>query len=174
VHPRSPLTPCPTFRRPHLAITLAGALGGALVAAPLVAQDTRSATPKVTPVPANACASLRGHEVARAAGGSLLEEFAAPTNGTDSRCRYRVITAGRQQVIMLWLMPPEHFAALKRLQQDVVAPARGIGDDAVLSFHRDTEQWDLLAFRKGKIVTRVTGADSAVVRRVTLAALSKF
>ena len=159
-----------SFRR-HQVLSILGAL---CVAAPLAAQTKGSAAAKITPVPANACARLRGHEVASAAGGTLLEEFVAPTNGADSRCRYRIIARGRQLVIMLWIMPPEHFAALRRFQQDVVGPRSGVGDDAVLSFHPDTEQWDLLAHRKGRIVTRVTGPDSAIVRRVAQSALLKF
>jgi hypothetical protein len=125
------------------------------------------------------CAFAAGAEVARLAGGSLLDakRFNAP-DGTVARCVFGVALPGKgaEKERTAWvveLFPPGDFDALRPHIDEPVRDVAGIGDGAYEYQSADSGRWRIYAHKRGDVTLSVTGTDEPTVRKIAAFALSR-
>ncbi len=125
------------------------------------------------------CTGLPGAEVARAAGGRLLEAkpFQAP-DGSLARCSYRVAPQGASDekgiVWVVELLPAGQYETIRAFIEQSVRELAGIGDGAFAYKENESGRSRLYVRRRKKATLSLTGPDEAVLRRVALLALSRL
>jgi hypothetical protein len=126
--------------------------------------------------PIDVCAVVPGSEVARIAGGSLVEakRFNAP-DATVARCVYRVAPpSGKDQ--SAWVVELFPAGTLDEVRPYVEPPVREVpdlGDGAYEYQDPDTGRWRLYALKRGDVTVSVTGTDEPVVRKIATFVLSR-
>jgi hypothetical protein len=123
------------------------------------------------------CATVPGAEVARLAGGQLVESkpFNAP-DGKLARCLYFVAPPGKSAAKAAWvveLFPPEDFDGLRPHIEEPVRDVAGLGDGGYEYKDAGSGRWRLYTHRRGDVTVSVTGTDEAIVRRIAAFALSR-
>jgi hypothetical protein len=129
--------------------------------------------------PLDACKTVPGDAVASALGGKLAEiRGVKGGNSPSSKCVYTIVSGGPEnparRIYVLWLMPPQDFDSMKKLQEDPVKKFDKLGDDAFITFHPENQRYDLMTVKRGKIAIEVTGEDVDSIRKVAQQALSRF
>ncbi len=150
---------------------------GALVLAAALAASTLAAPPRDL-LKLDACAAVPGTEVARVAGGRLVDTkpFNAP-DGTLARCVYGVVPArvaapGRTAWVVEFF-PLADFDELRPHIEEPVRDVAGLGDGAYEYKNADSGRWRLYTRRRGDVTISVTGTDEATVRKIAAFVLSR-
>ena len=123
------------------------------------------------------CATIPGAEVARVAGGQIVESkpFNAP-DGKLARCVYFVAPPGNGAAKTAWvveLFPPGDFDEVRPNIEEPVRDVAGLGDGAYEYKDADSGRWRLYTRRRGDVTVSVTGPDEATVRKIAAFALSR-
>jgi len=124
------------------------------------------------------CATIPGAEVARVAGGQLVESkpFNAP-DGKLARCVYFVAPPGKgapaKAAWVVEFFPPADFDELRPHIEEPVRDVTGLGDGAYEYKAADSGRWRLYTRRRGDVTVSVTGADEAIVRKIATFVLSR-
>ncbi|MFA5809242.1 MAG: hypothetical protein WC935_02735 [Thermoleophilia bacterium] len=89
-------------------------------------------------------------------------------------CTLNIEIGGSQKVFVIWQMPAEDFDGLKAAAEDPVTDVSGIGEKAFVTFHPDTQRYDVAAAKAGKFTVEVTGDDEAQVKQVVNLIISQY
>lgn len=116
------------------------------------------------------CTVFPGDQLAAAMDAELGKEPAATDQGTSHpACWYWLVyggsTAGIGDAYILYLEPPENFETyLSGMQDPQDVP--GIGDQAVIDYRADAEDYSLAAVWQGDITVGVFGVDQDMVTKL--------
>lgn len=120
---------------------------------------------------ADVCRLIPGPAVATALGGTFDSSLRRTGPGT-SGCAYTVkLPDGRQDVVLIWLAPPEQYAMLKTLEDGPVETLAGLGDDAY-GRQETPDVAKVHAVRKGQASVDVTASRVSDARKLAEVALT--
>jgi hypothetical protein len=152
--------------------------GMALLAGSVVAAAHQQKAPPPPPKSfesVNVCERIPGSELAGAVGGRLLET--RPVNIKDfapARCVYTIEIKGAKHGFVVWLSPPDDYAGLRKAADPPLKPISGVGEQAHVTFDKDTKRYQLTAVRAGKVTIQVTGEQEGWIEAMAKLTLSKF
>ncbi len=153
-------------------------MGSNLLGASLWLASAASAAPAPELARLDVCAAVPGAEVARAAGGRLLEAkaFQAP-DGKLTRCTYQVVPAGAgDEKRVSWvveLLPRGQYEALRPFVDQPVREIARMGDGAFVYTEAESGRLRLYGRRRKGTTVSLTGTDEAILRRIALLVLSR-
>jgi hypothetical protein len=156
------------------ALSVAVALGAPTVLLASTSQQ-RSAGPPATFESFNVCESVTGEALAKIVGGRPIDARPVNIKGfAHARCVYGVEIGGTRRAFVLWFNPANDFEGLRKAADPPVKPMTGIGDDAYLTFDKDSKRYWLTAVKRGKTTIQVSGEQVDWIQAVAKLALSKF
>lgn len=124
---------------------------------------------------AGQCPVVDGQQAASALGGTYVDskEIANPP-ANQVHCTLTVDIGGASKVFVIWQMPAEDFDDLKAAEEDPKTDVSGVGEKAYITFHPDTQRYDMAAAKMGKFTVQVTGDDEEQVKKVVSLIISQY
>lgn len=124
---------------------------------------------------AGQCPVVDGQQAALALGGTYVDskEIANPP-ANQVHCTLTVDIGGAPKVFVIWQMPAEDFDDLKAAEEDPKTDVSGVGEKAYITFHPDTQRYDMAAAKMGKFTVQVTGDDEEQVKKVVSLIISQY
>jgi hypothetical protein len=151
-------------------------------APPPFENEQQPARPGSSPAPAatserrdftkvDVCQLVPGPAVATALGGTFASSLRRTGPGT-SGCAYTMnLPDGRQDVVLIWLAPPEQYDMLKTLEDGPVETLAGLGDDAY-GRQETSEVAKVHAVRRGEASIDATASRVSDARKLAEVALA--
>ena len=118
------------------------------------------------------CKIIPGNEVAKAAGGKIIE-----TKSAEGRCVYIVgfeQSNPPRRAFVIYQHEASDYEGLKDAMGMEIKPVKGIGDEAVGSFDSESNRYWLLVVKRGQVTYQVSGDNEDLVRKVAVAALKQL
>lgn len=118
------------------------------------------------------CQIVTGKSVAQAVRGQIVE-----TKSAEGRCVYIVAFpegGAKNRAFVVYRHEASAYEGLREAQAGEVTQVAGLGDEAVMTFDRETKRYWLLVVKRGRVILQVSGDDKDQVRQVAAAALLKF
>ncbi len=127
----------------------------------------------------NVCDLLPGNSVAVVVGGRISDVRAFDSGANAAkRCRYTILPADsanhKPSVFVVHLQSAADFDTLKTLQEDLIEPVLGLGDDAFITYHADTARYDLYMVKRERYLIEITGDDPDSIRKIAELVLARF
>jgi hypothetical protein len=118
------------------------------------------------------CKDIPGEIVAQAVSGQLKQ-----ARSYDGRCVYFISskdTPTKMDAFVIYRHPADDFAALKETEEGKGEVLEGVGDEATLTFDKDTKRYWLLVTKHGLVTLQISGEDRDAVRKIAAAVIHAY
>ena len=121
------------------------------------------------------CPVVDGQQAATALGGTFVssKEIADPPPN-QVHCTLTLELNGAQKIFVIWQMPAEDYEPLKAAEEDPKTDISGVGEKAYITFHPDTQRYDMAATKAGKFTVQVTGDNEEQVKQLVGLIISQY
>ena len=127
---------------------------------------------KANEIEPDVCKDIPGTVVAQAVSGKFQE-----TKSYEGRCVYFLSsknTPDKIEAFVVYRHPADDFAGLKEAEEGKGEVVEGVGDEASLTFDKETNRFWLLVTKHGLVTLQISGEDKEAVHKIAAAVIKAY